>query len=334
VVSILLDDRFRVIEVCSSLPGGWKMVKMAKTETAGNFYNLFFLMSMVPLMLLGCVPYDFTGSDDGRKTSEVHYQVGINYLGEGKTPQAIKEFLSAQALSPKNPDIEHALGLAYQQKGLNDEAIEQYKKALYLDPKLTEARNNLGTVLLTKGLYDDAIAQFEFCMKDQSYTTPEKAAYNIGLAYYKKKEIDKSIEYYQKAVQLRADNVNAIYNLAYIFEEKKDFPRALEYYRKVVTMEPSFKEAHYRLGMLYEQQGELPKAMESFQKAVDIDQNYLVAHLRLGTILLKSGNPEKGLKSLELVAKGDPEGELGKRAVAELGRAPMRTGPRSKITGH
>ena len=115
------------------------------------------------------------------------------------------------------------LGLAYQQKGLNDQAIEQYNKALYLDPKLTEARNNLGTVLLTKGMYDEAIAQFELCLKDNLYTTPEKAAYNLGLAYYKKKDIDKSIEYYQKAVQLKGDNVNAIYNLAYISRREKRF---------------------------------------------------------------------------------------------------------------
>ena len=84
------------------------MLKMAKTEIAGNFCNLSCLVPIVLLTLLGCVPQDFTVSDDVRKTAEVHYQIGINYLGEGKTPQAIKEFLSAQALSPKNPDIEHA----------------------------------------------------------------------------------------------------------------------------------------------------------------------------------------------------------------------------------
>ena len=196
---------------------------------------------------------------------------------------------------------------------------------------MTEARNNLGTVLLTKGLYDEAIAQFEFCLKDHLYTTPEKAAYNLGLAYYKKKDIDKSIEYYQKAVQLKGDNVNAMYNLAYILEEKNDFSKAIEQYRKVVTIDPSFKEAYYRLGLLYERQGNCPKTMESFQKAVEVDSNYLPAHLRLGMTQLKCGNPEKGLRNLEHVVKGDPEGAWGKEAMAAMSRAPIRRGPKSKI---
>jgi type IV pilus assembly protein PilF len=333
MISILRYGRLYLIEDSSPLPGEWNMSKVAKTEITRNLISLVCLAPVVLLTVLGCVPQEFTGSEDVRKTSEMHYQIGVNYLGEGKTPQALREFMAAQALSPKNPDIEHALGLAYQQKGLNDQAIQQYNNALYLDPKLTEARNNLGTVLLAKGLYDEAIAQFEFCLKDNLYTTPEKAAYNLGLAYYKKNDIDKSIQYYQRAVQLKGDNVNAMYNLAYILEEKKDFSKALEQYRKVVTIEPSFKEAHYRLGMLYDQQGDCPKGVESLQKAIEVDSNYLAAHLRLGSMQLKCGNPEKGRKNLEQVVRADPEGALGKEAVAEMSLAPIRTGPRSKITG-
>jgi type IV pilus assembly protein PilF len=197
------------------------MSKVAETEISRKICGLLCLASIVLVTVLGCVPQGFTGSEEIRKTAEAHYQIGINYLGEGKTPQALKEFLAAQALSPKNADIEHALGLAYQQKGLTDQAIQQYNMALNLDPKLTEARNNLGTALLMKGQYDEAIAQFELCLKDNLYATPDKAAYNLGLAYYKKKDLDKSVQYYQKAVQLKGDNVNAMYNLAYILEEKR-----------------------------------------------------------------------------------------------------------------
>ncbi len=135
----------------------------------------------------GCVPQQNSSRADTQKEVQVHYQMGINYLAEGKSPQAIKELLSAQSLAPSNADIEHGLGLGYQQKGLYDKAIEQYRKALKLEPKLTEARNNLGTAFLAKGQYDEAIAEFEQCLKDPVYSTPDKAAYNIGVAYLQQK---------------------------------------------------------------------------------------------------------------------------------------------------
>ncbi len=108
--------------------------------TRGKLLGLFPLL----IVLIGCVPQMGGMSGTDKKTVQFHYQLGITYLSEGKTPQAIKELTTAQGLHAGNADIEHALGLAYQQKGMYEKAIEQYNKALELDGKLTEARNNFG----------------------------------------------------------------------------------------------------------------------------------------------------------------------------------------------
>jgi type IV pilus assembly protein PilF len=127
---------------------------------------------MVLGALLSCVPQQGASPGKVAKTIHAHYRMGINYLNEGKSPQAIKELLTAQSLATNNADVEHALGLAFQQKGLYDKAVEQYQKALKIDPKLTEARNNMGTAFLALSKYDKAIEQFEICMKDPGYSTP------------------------------------------------------------------------------------------------------------------------------------------------------------------
>ena len=177
---------------------------------------------LVAGLMLGCVPQQNTPLGKVDKTSQVHYQMGLNYLNEGKTPQALQELLTAQKLSPVNADVEHALGLAYQQKGLYEKAVEQYQKAMKLQPKLTEARNNLGTAYLALSKYDAAIVEFEQCLKDPTYTTPEKAAYNLGVAYFQKQDLDKAIEYYDKAVLLNPENPQTLYNLAFCHESKKN----------------------------------------------------------------------------------------------------------------
>ena len=240
-------------------------------------------------------------------------KLGINYLNEGKTPQSIK-LSAAQILAPGNADVEHALGLAYQRKGMYDQAIEQYKKALDKDPKLTEAKNNLGTAYLAKGQPDEAIPKFEECLKDPSYSTPEKAAYNLGVAYNQKKDIDNAIVNYERSALLKEDDINALFNLGFCYEEKKDFAKALENYKKAIAVDPSFKEALYRMGLIYQERKEYPAADEAFRKVVEIDPEYMAAHLKLGELLLIQGNRTEGLKKLEFVTTSDPEGQVGQEA--------------------
>jgi type IV pilus biogenesis/stability protein PilW len=290
-------------------------------------------IALAALMLWGCIPQQTAVPGSGKKDVNAHYQMGVTYMSEGKSPQAIKELLEAQKLSSRNADIEHALGLAYQQKGLPEQAVEQYKKALDIDPKLTEARNNLGTAYLASGKLDEAAAEFEQCLKDKNYATPEKAAYNLGVVYFNKKDIDKAIEYYQKAVSLRDDNSNAYYNLGYCQEEKKALPKALEYYKKAASLDSSFKEAYYRMGVIYQEQQDYPKVLESLKKAVEIDPDYLAAHLLMGKTYLKVGNTEMARRKLDIVAKTDPGGELGKEALLTLNEmAPLKQA-KSKGTG-
>jgi type IV pilus biogenesis/stability protein PilW len=257
-------------------------------------------------------------SDTDKKTAEFQYQVGVNYLSEGKTSQAIKELLEAIRLSPGNADFEHALGLAYQQKGMYEKAIEQYRKALVLDSKLSEARNNWGTVLLATGKNDEAITTFEQCLKDKNYQTPEKAAYNIGVAYFNKKDLDKAMEYYRKAISLKEDNAVAMYNLAFCLEKKDDIPKAIEWLKKATTSDPTFKDAYYRLGMILSNQQNYQGALEALKKAVDLDPKDMMALVELAIVQLKLGNETEGDKNLETVMRTDPDGEAAKKARQQL----------------
>ncbi len=273
---------------------------------------------LVVLLLCGCIPQKGAQSEDVRKKMAYHYEAGLNYLNEGKTPQAVKELLAAQAIAAGNADVEHALGLAYQQKGLVDGAIAQYKKALQLNPKLTEARNNLGTSYLVKGMYDEAIAEFQACLKDHVYETPEKAEYNLGIAHFHKKDIDRAIQHYEKAVLLKGDNILALHNLGFCYETKKDYPRALSFYAKAIEIDPRFKDAYLRIGLIREDMKEYDQALRSLRRAVEIDPEFMEAQFQLGALLTRVGKVGDGLKKLELVTKADPSGPLGKKAAEKV----------------
>ena len=277
-------------------------------------------LPVAAVLLWSCVPQKAATSPDVKKKLDTHYQMGITYIAEGKTPQAIKELMAAQALAPDNAAVEHALGLAYQQKGLYDQAIFQYQKAITLDPKLTEARNNMGTAYLAKGNYKQALAEFEMCLKDPAYGTPEKALYNMGFASLKMKKVDKAIEYYEKSLAMGPENVNTLYYLARAYLEKKENAKALAQLKKVVATDPKFHDAEYQLGLLYEEQKNYPLALGAFRRAVKVDSSNIDAQLHLGLCLVNLGEKDEGAKNLEIVARIDPQGATGKQAAEELAK--------------
>jgi type IV pilus biogenesis/stability protein PilW len=269
------------------------------------------------LVLWGCVPIASGPNDTQKEIAKTYYQMSVDFLKDGKTPQAIQYILKAIAINPRNADFQHALGLAYQQKGLYDKAIDQYKKALELNPKLTEARNNWGTVLLVTGKDDAAIKLFQECLKDQLYATPDKAAYNIGVAYFHKKDLDKAMEYYRKSISLRHDNAVAMYNLAFCLQKKNDNLKAAQWYKRAVTTDPSYKDAHYALGMLLMGDQDIQGALEQFKKAVDLAPKDMQAVLQLGIAQIRLGQEDEGRKNLQKVILDNPESGLSKIAQKE-----------------
>ncbi|MCA1960036.1 MAG: tetratricopeptide repeat protein [Desulfomonile sp.] len=281
------------------------------------------IVSTVFLTLLmggvGCVPQSGgTSGQELKKKAAIFYETGVKYLGEGKTPQAIKELTEAEKLSPDNADIQHALGLAFQQKGDYDKAQEQYEKTLKMDPRLTEARNNLGTIFLVKGKFEEAISQFEQCVKDPGYSTPDKAWYNLGIAHFHKKDIDKAIYNYERALQVQSDNINAMFNLGFCHETKEDYAKALAYYRNVLKIDPSFKDALLRVGIILEKTKQYREAIQSVKKALDQDPDFLPAHLQMGILHARLGNVPEAMKKLDFVTKADPKGPLGQKAGEEM----------------
>ncbi len=287
----------------------------------------------------GCIPKSGQNSEQTKKEVEIRYKAGVRYLLEGKPAQAVQELLAAQAKSPDNADIEHALGLAYLRQDLTDRAMHQFQRALELNPNLTEARNNLGTVYLSKQKYTEAIEQFEKCMNDSGYTTPDKAAYNLGIAYSHKGEPDKAIQYFEQATRFRTNNIPALFNLGLMYDEKKDYVKALRYYRDALDLDPRLVEAHFRIGLILAKQRKFTKAAAKLRRALDIDAECLQCHLELGKVLLAQGKFQEARKHLDLIARSDPEGELGQEAREALknikddpfkGIPPVSTGKHKK----
>jgi len=91
------------------------------------------------------------------------HQWYANYLSlSRRSPEALREILSAQKLDPLNLVINTDVGTTYYYAGQYERAIEEQRKTLELEPDFFLAHVYLGFAYLRKNLPEDAIREFGF----------------------------------------------------------------------------------------------------------------------------------------------------------------------------
>jgi len=82
--------------------------------------------------------------------TETHYNLGVEYMRQGRLDDAVQEFLVELATNPNDPDVHNDLGVTYKRQGRLDDAIREFEIALRLNPKHENATMNLSVALKMK----------------------------------------------------------------------------------------------------------------------------------------------------------------------------------------
>jgi tetratricopeptide (TPR) repeat protein len=76
--------------------------------------------------------------------------------------------------------------------------------------------------------------------------------FNIGILYYQRKEkndLDKALEYLQKAHEVESTNKIVLYNIAVIHEEKEEYALAEGFYKKLLKIDNKNNRVLVNLGV-------------------------------------------------------------------------------------
>lgn len=208
-----------------------------------------------------------------QEQADSHLNIGIAYLGSERTNDALKEFLQAEKLAPRDPKVHYYMGITYQRKGLNDNAINEFKRALSLRSDYSEAHNNLGAVYLQMGLWDNAIESFKNALSNIIYETPDKALFNMGMAYHEKKDYPKALDTYQDAKNRRPTTIPAPLidlHMGITCYAQGNFEKAVQNFKASSKAAPSLLESRYWLGQCYIKLHDVEKAKAEFKAIIEI----------------------------------------------------------------
>ena len=241
-----------------------------------DFLKNTIIISTILLMVIGmasCATAPVNNTSNKEK-SRVHLDMGTAYLKSGQYSSALREFISAEKLNPRDPEIHYCLGISYYGIRLDDRAITEFKKAIDLKSNYPEAHNYLGSIYLNAGSYDKAIKEFQMTISDEMYETPAIALNNMGWTYYKKGDYKTAIAKYNEAL-IRNPNTNIPFliqkNIGIAYLADNQINEAIHHLKESLQIAPYIVETHYWLGVSYLKKKEYKKAMKELQVAVEIN---------------------------------------------------------------
>jgi tetratricopeptide (TPR) repeat protein len=137
------------------------------------------------------------------------------------------------------------------------------------------------------------------------------AHYNLGRIYEDEGKLDKSIEYYRRAVLINPAYPEAHYNLARLLAREGMREEAIDHYRQVLRIRPNDADTHNNLGLLLWLKGQLDASLAELRAAVQIDPNYAKAFFNMGRIYASEGDFDNAVLHYEKALTLNPkEGEI------------------------
>jgi serine/threonine-protein kinase len=180
-----------------------------------------------------------------------------------------------------------ASALAQAQPQRLEEAIGHFRVAVALRPLSPGAHTNLGVALYKKGDLDGAIAEFHEAIRlKQDYG---EVHINLGAALRDNGDVDGAIAEYKEALRLKA-YPEAHNNLGNALHAKGDLDGATAEYKEALRLRNDFDKPHCGLGNVLYAKGELDGAVAEYKEALRLNKEDAMNHSNLSIALRDKGD--------------------------------------------
>ena len=116
------------------------------------------------------------------------------------------------------------------------------------------------------GKLEIAIEALETVYEPDSY----ELNLRLGWLYYQKGEMDQSMVYYRRAVNLKPYAIEPKLGLAYPYSAMAMWDEVIDLYEKILETNPQNSLVNYRLGLIYYNRGQYERADSYIEKTVNL----------------------------------------------------------------
>ncbi|MBT6068806.1 tetratricopeptide repeat protein [Candidatus Peregrinibacteria bacterium] len=195
------------------------------------------------------------------------------------TIQVIYDVLEA---NPEYRDAWIILGYSYLNLEKYFDAISSLKEAEEIDPSKPETLYFLGLAEKKQGEYGESINHLEIALRN-GFEPKEAVFKELAEGYLKNEEYEKSVQYYEKLIEVNPENLDAFIKAIWIYLDFiGDSNKATEIAESVVLSHPDSALSYNLLGWALAEEGDVEGSKENLDKAIEMDENLAAAYLNLG----------------------------------------------------
>lgn len=205
-------------------------------------------------------------------------------------------------------------GMEYYDSHDYDRAEDYLAKALESDSDNVTYKQNYAMILIQQGKQDEAIEQFTSTVTDKSSSSAKKTnkyAYRgIGMAYLQKQEYDKSIEYFDKALEIDVEkdwNTDITYYKANATLLGGDVDGALSLYTQLIDSNSENHLVYQARANVYRDKGEYASALADYNSALLYCDGGFEIYIGMAACYIESGHPDEAEEALFLASLLDIE---------------------------
>lgn len=264
------------------------------------------------------------------------------HIAEGSLVLALEDINRSLTLDSVNAVFHLSKGeILYAQKKV-DKAIDSFERALELDGNNTEALLKMAEVQLLLRQYQECfnLANKALRINDQlyqGYFIKGYAHYELGDtsrfissvqtaielnpnffdgfmmlgSFFSSINDDVALDYFDSALEVRKDDVQALYAKAMYFQEQGRLEEAMELYEYMVAIDPNNGLAWFNQGFIWLEYYEEPQAaIPFFKKTIEVFDGYDDAFYNLGLCYELIGNFSEAKSYFEQTLEVNPQHDL------------------------
>lgn len=245
--------------------------------------------------------WDRLGSYKKFKLAESHKEEGDFFLQEGNFHKAVECYRLAVEAMPDYHEAYYAMAKAYEGLGQQDKVTQCMNKARELEtnePKDQKPREEVSPAPVTS---HRPVKQHKIERVDDAEVFVEK-----GEIYEYKGELQKALEYYQRAAKVNPKCMLAFLRQAQVYVKKKYISKAWFLAKRAQLVEPKNAEILHTLGVIRSYQHEYADAVKFIRQSLDIKPGSAVVYADLGNAYMRMDKLREALECFRKAVELDP----------------------------